>query len=261
MSWDPVAGAVSYRLAVDEADGDHNEYDDFRSAAAAFVKMTGTGVTGIRVRANFPTNTATVTPGPWSGTVYHTRTVGEPTGAKTDATDDHVLLSWDPKLGTKQYRVLVSSREDFSVQVEDVRTDNTSYAPPLLLGAYVTGGTFWWKVAAVDEDQNLGDYTRPQSFSVKGGSVVRTTQRLRLSAKGRLKAKRLRRLVVTVKAGGRPIRGVRVRAYGVRLVTKWRATNARGQVVFRLRPKAKGFLFLQAQKPGYLMGTSRLRVR
>ena len=261
MSWAPVPGAVSYRLAVDEADGDHAEYDDFRSAAAAFVKMTGTGVTGIRVRANFPTNTTAVTPGPWSSTVFHTRTVGEPTGAKTDATADHVLLSWDPKLGTKQYRVVVSSREDFSVNVEDVRTDNTSYAPPLILGAYVTGGTFWWKVAAVDEDQNLGDYTRPQSFSVKGGAVVRTTQRLTLSATGRLRVKRLRRLVVTVKAGGRPIPGVRVRAYGVRLVTRWRATNTRGQVVFRLRPKAKGFLFLQAQKPGYLMGTSRLRVR
>jgi hypothetical protein len=261
MSWDPVPGAVSYRLAVDEPDGDHNEFEDFRSAAAAFVKMTGTGVTGIRVRANFPTNTTTVTPGPWSTTAYHTRTVGEPAGAKTDATTDHVLLSWDPKLGTKQYRVLISSREDFSAQVEDVKTDNTSYAPQLLLASYLTGGTYWWKVAAMDEDLNLGDFSRPQSFSVKGGSVVRTTQKLTLSAKGRLKARKLRRLVVTVKAGGRPISAVKVRAYGAGLVTKWRATNRKGQVVFRLKPKMKGMLFFQAMKTGYLAGTARMRVR
>jgi hypothetical protein len=84
---------------------------------------------------------------------------------------------------------------------------------------------------------------------------------LKLSAKGRLKAHRSRKLVVTVKAGSRPLAGVSVRAYGAGLVTKWRKTGRRGQVVFRLRPKAKGIIFLQAMKPGYLSGTSRLRVR
>jgi hypothetical protein len=262
MSWDPVPGAVSYRLAVDEPDGEHFEYDDFRSAAAAFVKMTGTGVTGIRVRANFPTNTTTVTPGPWSATAFHTRTVGEPTGARTDATADHVVLGWDAKPGTKQYRVVVSSREDFSAQVEDIRTDNTSYAPQLLLASYLNGGSFWWKVAAMDEDLNLGDFTRPQSFSLKKGpSTVRVTQKLKLSAKGRLKARKLRRLVVTVKAGSRPIAGAQVRAYGMGVVTKWRKTGKKGQVVFKLKPKAKGFMFFQAKKTGYLMGSSRIRIR
>jgi hypothetical protein len=262
MSWDPVPGAVSYRLAVDEPDGEHFEYDDFRSAAAAFVKMTGTGVTGIRVRANFPTNTATVTPGPWSATAYHTRTVGEPTGARTDATADHVQVSWDAKPGTKQYRVVVSSREDFSAQVEDVKTDNTSYAPQLVLASYLNGGTFWWRVAAMDEDLNLGDFTRPQSFSLrKGPSTIRVTQKLKLSAKGRLKARTLRRMVVTVKAGARPIAGASVRAFGPGVVTKWRKTGRKGQVVFKLKPKAKGLVFLQAKKTGYLAASSRLRVR
>jgi hypothetical protein len=262
ISWAPVPGAVSYRLAVDEPDGEHFEYDDFRSAAAAFVKMTGTGITGIRVRANFPTNTTAVTPGPWSATVFHTRTVGEPTGARTDATDDRVLLSWDAKPGAKQYRVLVSSKEDFSAVVEDVKTDNTSYAPGLLQPAYLLGGTFWWKVAATDDDQNLGDFTRPHSFSLKkGGNAVRTTQKLRLSMKGRLKANRVRRVVVTVKAGARPVRGARVRAFGMGVVTRWKATNRAGRVVFRLKPKARGVMFFQATKKGYLAGTSRVRVR
>jgi hypothetical protein len=262
ISWAPVTGAVSYRIAVDEPDGEHFEYDDFRSAAAAFVKMTGTGITGIRVRANFPTNTSTTTPGPWSSTVFHTRTVGEPTGARTDATADHVLFAWDAKPGTKQYRVLVSSREDFSVVVEDLKTDNTSLAPQLTHGAYSQGGTFWWKVAAMDEDLNLGDFTRPHSFSVKKGpGTVRTTQRLRLRMSGRLKAKRLRRVVITVRAGARPVAGARVRAFGVGVLTKWRKTNRAGRVVFRLKPKARGIVFFQATKRGYLTGSSRFRAR
>jgi hypothetical protein len=269
ISWAPVSGAVSYRIAVDEPDGEHYEYDDFRSAAAAFTKMTGTGIAGIRVRANFPTNTTATTPGPWSSTVFHTRTVGEPTGARTDATEDHVLFGWDPKPGTKQYRVLVASREDFSAVVEDVTTDNTSYAPNLTHVGYVRGGTFWWKVAAMDEDRNLGDFTRAHSFSLKGsatgggggGGGVQTTQRLRLSMKGKLRAKRLRRVVVTVRAGARPIAGARVRAFGLGVVTRWKPTNRYGRVVFRLKPKVRGVVFLQATKKGYLSGSSRVRAR
>jgi hypothetical protein len=264
ISWPPVPGAVSYRIAVDEPDGEHFEYDDFRSAAAAFVKMTGTGITGIRVRANFPTNTTATTPGPWSPTVYHTRTVGEPTGARTDATDDRVLFSWDPKPGTKQYRVQISPREDFSTVIDDVKTDNTSFAPALLHISYVQGGTFWWRVAAQDEDMNLGDFTRAHSFTIKKGSSAttpQTTQRLRLSMRGRLLAKRLRRVVVTVKAGARPMAGARVRAFGVGVVTRWRTTNRYGKVTFRVRPKARGVMVFQATKRGYLPAQSRVRVR
>jgi hypothetical protein len=262
ISWAPVPGAVSYRIAVDEPDGEHFEYDDFRSAAAAFVKMTGTGIAGVRVRANFPTNTTMTTPGPWSSTVFHTRTMGEPTGARTEATDDQVLFTWDPKPGAKQYRVLVSSREDFSVVVEDVKTDNPTYAPQLTQAPYLQGGTFWWKVAVVDEDLNLGDFTRPHSFALKQGpGTVQATQRLRLGMKGRLKARRVRRLVVTVKAGARPVSGARVRAFGLGVVTKWKKTNRVGRVVFRLKPKARGVVFLQATKTGYLAGASRVRVR
>ncbi len=265
MSWTPIQGAVSYRLAVDEPDGDHAEYDDFRSAAATFVKMTGTGVAGIRVRANFPTKTGGTTPGPWSGTVSFTRTMGEPTGAATDASTDHLLFSWDPKPSAKQYRVLVSNREDFSVAVEDVATDNTSYAPPLTLAAYLAGGTFYWKVSAVDEDRNVGDFTRTHSFTLRkattGPGGVQVAQRLRLGLKGRLRVKRMSRVVVTVKAGGRAVAGAKVRGLGSGLRPRWRATNRRGQVVFRFRPKTKGTVLFQATKRGYLVGAAQARVR
>jgi hypothetical protein len=266
MSWSPLEGAVSYRLAVDEPDGDHNEYEDFRSAAASFSKMTGTGVAGIRVRANFAMKNGQTTPGPWSSTVNFTRTMGEPTGARTDASAGHLLFAWDPKPGTKHYRVLVSNREDFATTVEDVKTDNASHAPTLTAAAYTLGGAFWWKVAAYDEDNNVGDFTRAHSFTLKKTSpdrpgAVQVSQRLRLGVKGRLRARRMSRVVVTVKAGGRPVRAAKVRGLASGLRPRWRATNRRGQVVFRFRPKRKGMAVFQATKRGYRVGTLRVRIR
>jgi hypothetical protein len=38
-------------------------------------------------------------------------------------------------------------------------------------------------------------------------------------------------------------------------------TNRYGRVVFRLKPKARGVVFLMATKKGYVAGTSRVRVR
>jgi hypothetical protein len=264
MSWAPIQGAVSYRLAVDEPDGEHFEYDDFRSAAAAFTKMTGTGIAGIRVRANFPNKTGLTTAGPWSATVQHTRTMGEPTGAATDASANHLIFSWDPKPGAKQYRVLVANREDFATSVEDFTTDNTSYATTLTHPGYALGGTFFWKVSAIDEDRNVGDYTRAHSFTLKktsGPGGVQVAQRLRVGFRGKMRVRRMSRVVVTVKAGGRVVRGAKVRGLGSGLRPRWRATNRRGQVVFRFRPKRKGMVLFQATKRGYLVGAARGRIR
>jgi hypothetical protein len=266
IAWNPVGGAVSYQVAIDEPDGDHAEYNDFRSAAASFGKMTGTGILGVRIRANFPTKTGQTTSGPWSATSQFTRTMGEPTGARTDASPNHLLFAWDPKPGTKHYRVLVANREDFATTVENVVTDNTSYAPPLTSTLYLQGGTFWWKVAAFDEDNNVGDFTRPHSFTLAKTSAnrpggIQAAQRLRLAVKGRARVRRLSRLVVTVRAGGRVVPGAKVRGLGSGLRPRWRATNRRGQVVFRFRPKRKGVVYFQATKRQYLVGTLRVRVR
>jgi hypothetical protein len=266
IAWNPVAGAVSYQVAIDEPDGDHAEYSDFRSAAASFGKMTGTGILGVRVRANFPTKTGQISSGPWSGTAQFTRTMGEPTGARTDASTHHLLFAWDSKPGTKHYRVLVANREDFATTVENVVTDNTSYAPPLTSTLYLQGGTFWWKVAAFDEDNNVGDFTRAHSFTLAKTSAnrpggIQAAQRLRLSVKGRARVGRLSRLVVTVRAGGRVVRAAKVRGLGSGLRPRWRASNRRGQVVFRFRPKRKGVVYFQATKRQYLVGTIRVRIR
>lgn len=66
----------------------------------------------------------------------------------------------------------------------------------------------------------------PHSFSLrKSPTAVGTSPRLRLTMKGRLRAKRKRSVFVTVKAGGRPVVGAKVRAFGGGVITKWRKTT------------------------------------
>ena len=166
-TWAPVNGAVGYDVEVDEPDGDHSQFLDFRSAAFTAVKMTGTGIWGWRVRAVFPKQLGSQTqPGPWSATKPYTRTIAEPGGARTERSGISVLLSWNAKPAAKNYRVQISQRADFQGTVEQVDTDNTSYAPTLLSPTYLAGGTFWWRVAAQDEDRNIGDFSPGQQFSL-----------------------------------------------------------------------------------------------
>ena len=267
-TWAPVSGAVSYDVAVDEPDGDHSEFADFRSAAFTAVKMTGTGVWGWRVRAVFPKQAGSQTqPGPWSATRPYTRTIAEPGGARTERSGVSVLLSWNAKPAAKNYRVQISQRADFQGNVEQVDTDNTSYAPTLLAPAYVAGGTFWWRVAAQDEDRNIGDFSPGQQFSLaKQSGSTATLTRLRLATK-LLKVRNGRRVTVTVRAAGRPARGALVRVFA-RGVTPLKArTNRYGRVTFRLKKLGRGntlvrrTLRFHAAKTGFLPARRSLNIR
>ena len=151
-----------------------------------------------------------------------------------------MLLSWNAKPAAKNYRVQISQRADFQGTVEQVDTDNTSYAPTLLSPTYLAGGTFWWRVAAQDEDRNIGDFSLGQQFSLakqSGGTVALT--RLKLATK-LVRATNGRRVTVTVKANGRPARGVLVRVFA-RGVTPLKAkTNRYGRVTFRIKKLGRG---------------------
>jgi hypothetical protein len=268
-TWAPVAGAVSYDVAVDEPDGDHSEFGDFRSAAFTAVKMTGTGIWGWRVRAVFPKQVGNLTqPGPWSATKPYTRTIAEPGGTRTETSGVSVLLSWNAKPAAKNYRVQISQRADFQQTVEQVDTDNTSYAPTLLHPTYLAGGTFWWRVAAQDEDRNIGDFSPAQQFTLAkqpGGGTI-ALKRLTLATK-LVKAKNARRVTVTVKANGRPARGVLVRVFA-RGVTPLKAkTNRYGRVTFRLKKLGRGKrlilrkLRFHAAKTGFLPARRSISIR
>ena len=266
-TWAPVNGAVSYDIAVDEPDGDHSQFVDFRSAAFTAVKMTGTGIWGWRVRAVFPKQlTSQTQPGPWSATKPYTRTIAEPGGAKTERIGISVLLSWNAKPAAKNYRVQISQRADFQGNVEQVDTDNTSYAPTLLASAYLAGGTFWWRVAAQDEDRNIGDFSPGQQFSLPKQSGAAALARLRLATKV-VKVANGRRVIVTVRANGRPARGALVRVFAPGVTPLKAKTNRSGRVTFRVKKLGRGKrlvlrkLRFRAAKTGFLSGRRTIAIR
>jgi hypothetical protein len=266
-TWAPVNGAVAYDVEADEPDGDHPQFLDFRSAAFTATKMTGTGIYGWRVRALFPKQSGTQ-PGPWSATKLYTRTIAEPGGARTERIGVSVLLSWNAKPAAKNYRILISQRADFQQNVEQVDTDNTSYAPTLLSFAYRSGGTFWWRVAAQDEDRNIGDFSPAQQFTLPKQPGVGATAltRLKLATKV-VRVKKGRRVTVTVRANGRAARGAVVRAFGRGVTPRKAKTNRYGRVTFVVKKLGRGKtlvrrkLDFQAAKTGFVAGRRSIVIR
>ena len=254
-TWSSVNGAVSYDLSIDQPDGTTRNFTDFRMPATSFSKLTGTGVFHWRVRAEFPKQgTGTSTPGPWSVSSPFTRSIGEPVGLKTDAGPDRVLLSWAPKLGVKQYKVQVSGRPDFATAIENVMTENTAYAPKLSNVAYLSGNQLYWRVAGVDADNNVGDFSPAQPLSL--------LPKLKISVKGSLRKKRRGRVTVTVRnASGNWMRGAKVRVTGAGAKARPGSTNALGYVRFTLRPTKRGRVLFTARKSGYQSAGITLRVK
>ena len=105
-------------------------------------------------------------PGPWSPARPFTRTLGRPLGTRTVGGNRSVHFSWLPKAGAKEYRVEVSERPDFRRTVDRETTDATTYAPRISARHFRKGGprTFYWRVAALDEDRNQSAWTKPKRF-------------------------------------------------------------------------------------------------
>jgi len=252
-SWSPVQGASSYDILLDLPNGSHRDFPNIRTPAVSFIKMTGTGVFHWRVRAEFPNSGSGETPGPYSATQTFTRTIAQPLHPHTDSGPDHVVLSWDPRIGVKQYKVQIATTPDFSNKVEDTTTDNTSYAPTMTQYGYQSGGTLYWRVAGVDEDRNQGDWTQAQQISL--------LPRMKISIMGSARHKKKRRITVKISTTtGSWVAGatVRITAPGMKPVTK--QTNAVGNAVFNVKPKKRGKMLFTVTKAGFQPVYATLRV-
>jgi hypothetical protein len=219
--------------------------------------MYGTGVFSWRVRAEFPKSPAGITPGPYTTTHIFVRTIAEPTGARTDAAVDHVLLSWNPKAGVKGYLVQLSERPTFLHFLDSVTTDNTSYAPSLKFPPVqgLDTGHFYWRVAAIDEGNNVGDFTPVQT--------VTRERRMTVTARGRLRPKRRGRITLRVTnfESGAAVAGVTLRLSGAGVRSRRLRTPANGTVMVRLRPTRRGVIVVRASAAGYQSARASLRVR
>jgi hypothetical protein len=251
--WEPIDGAVSYDVSVDLPDGTHRNINGLRMPALTAIKMTGTGLFHWRVRANFPKTTTGTVPGPYSSPQPFTRTIGEPSGAHANASKTHLLFEWEPKAGAKTYRLQIAVRRDFALLVDDVTTDLTSYAPLLTKPQYESGGTLYWRVAAVDEERNVGAFTQIQQ--------VRLAERMRVTVLGLPIRGRFSRMVVTLRSvSGAPVRGATVRAAGAGVAGRATRTGRTGKATLRLRPTRRGTLVFRAIKAGFQPVTHSIRI-
>jgi hypothetical protein len=160
LVWSQVRGAISYDMYVDKPDGRPEELLGIRAAALTPVLMTGTGVFHWKVRAVFAQSVGTVT-GPYSRTRAFTRTISAPRGARTIRAGGGALLTWRPKPGAKTYQVQIAGSPDFNA-AERITTSATNYAPSF--NAFYFGASSrvrYWRVAAVDSMNNVGNFTRP----------------------------------------------------------------------------------------------------
>jgi hypothetical protein len=255
-SWSPIQGAVAYDFSLDLPDGTHKDINNLRMAVLTPILLWGTGVWHWKVRAVFPTATSATIPGPYSAVQTFTRTIGEPQNVKTDADQTHVLLSWDPRLGAKDYIVQIADRPDFATTVENVTTENTTYAPPMTKLQWLAGKALYWRVAARDAGRNQGDWAPMQTIRLQ------PKMRVSMSITGKLKRGRKTYVRISVRNGaGKRLVGARVRMWGVGLRAVTRSTNTLGMAIFTPKPRKRGTLYFRVTKAGFQPAYTSVRVR
>ena len=159
MTWNPVPGAISYDVSIEEPDGDNSLFSNLRTTVATPTKVFGLGTWQWRVRANFPTETGRPAAGPFSARRPFTRFMNPPTGARIERDNGALVLDWDPSFGlAKEYRVEFSESSSFRTRLDSKRIDNAGYAPTMSTSGFQNGGPIYWRVAAVDEGGNVGGW-------------------------------------------------------------------------------------------------------
>jgi hypothetical protein len=162
LRWNLLDGAVSYDVHLQLANGSSRDFQSLRVPQLALSALPGTGAVKWQVRAKFARGGGTVA-GPYSALRSMTQIVWQPAAMHTLRAGRGLVLSWSPVAYARGYRVQVASRRDFSAQADSAQTDNPAYAPRLQ-GAFAKGGSFWWRVAAIDSSGNVGKFTNPVAF-------------------------------------------------------------------------------------------------
>jgi hypothetical protein len=250
LSWSPVDGAVSYEMHVEQVDGTKKDIPTLSTAFTPVI-FYGTGVWRWQVRANFKSGLRTVSGG-YSELLPFTRRIATPTGLRTTKNGNHALLSWSPALMAKQYKVQISTTDSFSKVIEQATTDHTSWAPRMTHPAFRSSEPLYWRVAVVDEGDNVGGFAM---------TALRAPKPLKVRASGKLRRGHTATVTLTLTSGRKRVSGVRVGAQGPVSKVKARSTDKRGRVRLRVKATKKGVVRFTATKRGYATATTTLRVR
>lgn len=249
LTWQPVQGARSYSIHVDQADGTRK---DFTLSGTAFTPTTfyGVGVWRWQVRANYGVTGPTVSSG-YFPMIGYARRIPAPEGAWVQYRRGRMLVSWDAGLMVKQYRVQLSTTNSFSTTFANVTTDNLAWAPDISAKALADGGEIFWRVAAIDEGNNVGGWV---------SGVFKAPKRMLLKVEGRAVRRRPGAVKVTVTDfKGKRLRRARVSVSGVARA-KAKRTGKKGTVRFRLRPRRKGAVKFRVTLAGHRPQTAVLKV-
>ncbi len=173
--WSHVEGASGYTFSMDGPDGTHKEWPNMRLRAAAFAYLFGPGHLALAGSRRVPEDER----------LRHRPMVGV---HSLHEDDQRARQRADERLGQPPAALvgLEARRQELprpglaapglQQLIEDMTTDNTSYAPLLLHYNYVNGGTLFWRVAAMDENRNVGEFAPAQKINI--------AQRLRMALTG-----------------------------------------------------------------------------
>lgn len=246
LAWLPVQGAESYSIHADQADGTKRDYT-LRGTVFTPNIFYGTGVWHWQIRANFPGGSQSG----WSAPTPFTRTIPPPDGVNAINRDGRVLISWEPSVMAKKYKVEISASNSFSTIAYSATTENLALAPPLTSAAFLDGGTLYWRVAAIDEGNNVGGFATGQ-FKTPKRMVVRVSGVVSRAAKSKL-------IVTATDARGRVVRRARVKVSGA-AHAKAKRTGRKGTAKFLLRARRKGTVTFRVARSGYRTGVATLVV-
>ena len=248
--WNPVVGAVSYTVSIDQPNNG-NETFTTKSTAFAPTSIYGLGDFKWRVNANFGGNPGT-TPGPDSADTVFTRSIHAPTNPAdlipSGAASTPILMWWDWKAGAKQYRVQVSRDSSFTTQLVNQTTDMSSFAPDLSQSDWANLGQLYWRVAALDTQGTQGSWSPVQPL----GLATKLTVSLSATTMPKQTTKTI---TVTVKdAQGHVVSGAKVTVSGAGVTKTSKLTGSTGKASFKVHPTKAGTITWTATKSGCVSG-------
>jgi hypothetical protein len=250
--WDPVQGATSYDMHVEQANGTTRDFT-LRGTTFTPIIWYGTGTWRWQVRANFPGKSFREVQGGYTAPQPVIRHIATPSNPRAINRERHILLRWGPSAMAKSYRVQISTSDSFTRIVDRETTDHTSWAPELTQSDFLNGGKFYWRVAALDEGGNLGGWQVAQ---------LRTRRGFALSASGFVRRRVPSVVRVRVRDGkSRGVRDVKIVVTGAGVRKRVRRTNREGRVEFKVRARRRGKLTIRASKRRYRTATTTVPVR
>lgn len=256
FQWDAMPGAVAYDVHVQYPNNSASDFNGIDTTAFTPSSMTGTGVFTWSVRAEYPTGNGNVASAyaPAGGSTFD-RTIHPPTGELGTVGGTHqVVLSWTSKDSAKSYKVQLSTSDTFSSVFEEIDTENTVATPTLMSDPYVQGGSIYWRIAAIDADNNQGAWSATQTLSMP--KLIHLSSSVGAVLKGTTVT-----LTITAKDGsGHVMSGVLVKDSGAGVIAASHTTGSTGKATFKVHPTKSGSITFTGTKSGALTGTVKVSV-